>query len=351
MNRAFAFGYTTSNNQYDLSDRSDPDRCRRPPADPLPTFTGDEQTAYLDLSASVTSNPAGVRALYNTPGINWGTIQDSLDATPIPANFPSDNDWQAVRSQLDQEINDVSQVYGRIGEIEKLDTQIQVINDGELNAVGQIEGLVVNDSNSNTTIRFVLEDLFEAVAGAVSDIGLSPVGATIASLLASGFSDGISYYESQNNDTPNQDVAIAYSGLQQALDSIYMQSIGGLNTDLSKVVGDYGMLTTVAGAILNGQWPLDNTALSKVTQALTTTYEDYFYQTLTAANWQVVYLLNYTGFLTCTRSPRSSATCPCTTSTRSRSESDSEDVYVMNLLGSTTEFDSNERGIMSRRPR
>jgi hypothetical protein len=340
MNRAFAFGYTTNNNQDDFQiDLMQIGIVDRQPI-PFPTFTGDEQTAYLDLSASVTPNPAGVRVLYDTPGINWGTVEAALDATPIPANFPSDSAWQAVRSQLDQEINDVSQVYGRIDEIEQLDTQIQVINDGELNAVGQVEGLVDNNGNVNTTIRFVLEDLFEAVAGAVSDIGLSPVGATIASLLASGFSDGISYYESQNNDVPNQQVAIAYSQLQASLDSIYMQSIGGLNTDISKIVGDYGMLTTVAGAILDGQWPLDNTALPKVTEALTTTYEHYFYQTLTAANWQVVYLLNYTGFLTCPITEIIS-NVPTYDIFTVQVGSDSEDVYVMNLLGSTTEFDSN----------
>ena len=57
------------------------------------------------------------------------------------------------------------------------------------------------------------------------------------------------------------------------------------------------MLTTVAGATLDGQWPLDLSSVNQVMNAVTSEYLKYFYQTLTAANWQVVYLLNYTDYI------------------------------------------------------
>jgi hypothetical protein len=291
MNRALAFGALTSNSQLvyqiDLLQIGVVDRQPIP----FPTFTGDAETAYLDLSASETNNPLGVRSLYDTPGLDWGTIENAVDNTKEPTGFP-DNVWQAVKAQLDTEFNDLATVYGRIDEIETINSEIQLINDGQLSAVGKAEGLIVNNNDSNTTIRLVLEDLFEAVAGSISDIGLSPAWSTLASLLASGFSDGISYFESMNNDSPNQQLAIAFSDLQGDLDSIFKQSIEGLNTDLAAVAGDYGELTTVAGAILNGQWPLTNPDVNQIINTVTTTYTDYFYQTLTAAQWQVVYLLN-----------------------------------------------------------
>ena len=62
MNRAFTFGYTMVNNQpvsqIDLMQIGVVDRQPTP----LPAFTGEYETAYLDLSASATdNNPGGVR--------------------------------------------------------------------------------------------------------------------------------------------------------------------------------------------------------------------------------------------------------------------------------------------------
>jgi hypothetical protein len=255
---------------------------------PYPNFTGDQLAAYNVLSAAVTNNPKGIRSLYNTPGLDWGPIDQAIAATPRPADIPQ-ADWDAVEQEISTEILDVATVYGRLGLIQALNTAIQAVNDGALNAAGQAAGLIVNGNNSNTTIRIVLEDLFEAVAGAISDIGIPPAGAVIASLLASGLSDGISYYESQNNDTPGQAIPIAFNQLQAALDTIFVQSLNSLNTDTSKIVTDYGNVTAVAQAILNGQWPYVNQTSSQIAGSAIHAFGVYFYQVLTAAGWQVVY--------------------------------------------------------------
>ena len=122
MNRAYTFGYTTVNNQPDLQvDLMQIGIVDRQPT-PLPAFTGEYETAYLDLSASATdNNPGGVRALYDTPGISWSTIQLDVDETPEPAGF-SDTIWQSVKNELDTELTDVAAVYNRIDEIETIDT-------------------------------------------------------------------------------------------------------------------------------------------------------------------------------------------------------------------------------------
>ena len=48
-----------------------------------------------------------------------------------------------MKNELDTELTDVAAVYNRIDEIETIDTAIQSINDGELNAVAAVEDLTV----------------------------------------------------------------------------------------------------------------------------------------------------------------------------------------------------------------
>jgi hypothetical protein len=345
MNRGFDVSYTDSNGQYSaqVSLISIGVVDRQPV--PFPTFTGMAEQAYLDLSASVTTAPGGIRSLYDTPGLSWGTIEDSLNATPDPPDIPS-GVWATVENQLDRELTDVGAVYGRLDLMETIDTQIQLLSTGALTSAGVVEGLVVHGQDSDSTIQLVLEDLFEAIAGAISDSGIPPVGAVAASLLDSGFSDGISYYEQQNNDPPDQAVKIAYSQLAGAITTIYNQSLAALNTDLTDVVSDYGKLTAVAGEILDGQWPLTNLSVTQVTQVATTAFTEFFYQTLTAAGWQIVYLLNYADYIKYPITqilhvnPYDIYQVPVTM----RDGVPTEDVYVMNQLGDTIDLNSPSLG-------
>ncbi len=297
MNRSFDFGtvYNSTNKtftpQADLVSVGVADRQ----AIPYPAFTGAEEQAYQALSAAVTTLPGGLRSLYDTPGLDWGTIQNELiDAIPF-ANIPAAA-WGAVKQELLTETGDVSQVYGRLELIQNLYSQVQAINDGQLTAAATAENLIVNNQPSDTTIRVVLEDIFEAIASAVSSTGIPPAGAVVASMLASGFSDGISYYESLHNDPPGQAVSIAFYNLQTALDSIFQQGIDRINTDISKIVGDYGKVQAVAEAILNAQWPWLNSTSTQFINTVTHEFAVQFYQTLTAAGWQVVYF-QYTDYV------------------------------------------------------
>ena len=283
MNRAFQVGFASSTPEIVMISIGVVDRQPVP----FPAFTGNAELAYQAISSAVTSLPGGIRSLYDTPGLAWGTIQTTIQRTLPLANLASV--WGTVEQELLTEIGDVSQVYGRLQLIQSLYTQVQSINDGQLSAAGSAEGLIVNGQDSESKIRLVLEDIFEAILGAVSSTGIPPAGAVLASMLASGVSDGISSYESQNGDTPGQAVTIAFSQLQTALDGIYSTGITSINTDIGTIVDDYGKLQAVSSAILNGQWPWYNQSSNDFINAVTHAYDVQFYQTLTAAGWQVIY--------------------------------------------------------------
>ena len=137
-------------------------------------------------------------------------------------------------------MTDVAAVYNRIDEIETIETAIQSINDGELNAVAAVEGLTVQGPGSTTDIPLVLQDLFEAVAGAAADIGLSPAGAVIAYAVGLRVDRRNLILRYGGNLNPGQQVSIEFSKLQTALDTVFAQSIEGLNSDLAKIVDDSG---------------------------------------------------------------------------------------------------------------
>ena len=94
MNRAYTFGYTMVNNQPVLQvDLMQIGIVDRQPT-PLPAFTGEYQTAYVDLSSSATdNNPGGVRSSTIRPafrGVRFSSTSTKL-RSPQDSRTPSGN--------------------------------------------------------------------------------------------------------------------------------------------------------------------------------------------------------------------------------------------------------------------
>jgi hypothetical protein len=101
--------------------------------------------------------------------------------------------------------------------------------------------------------------------------------------------DAISAFQMQNNVGPDDAVPIAFSQLQDQLDSLYSQTISTINADLGTIAQDRGKLSAVAGKILSNAWPDPDT--SDIVAATTFAYDVYFYQALIASMWQVEHSL------------------------------------------------------------
>jgi hypothetical protein len=343
MNRAFVLGTTSTTDplsglQIDLINFGVVDR----PAIPFPSYEGNELLAYQDLSLAATVNfNNDIRSLYGQLGESWSSFLSNLnDAETPPSTFPDPAAWSTVWDELRTELTEVSAVADRLSTIQATNSQIQLINEGQLNAVGQIAGLIVNNTPSNSIIDVILTDLFEGVLGAISSTGISAGFATLAALLAAGVTDAISAFQAQNNVGPDDAVPIEFSQLQTQLDSIYSQSISTINADLGTIAQDRGKLAAVAGKILSNAWPDPDT--SDIVARTTFAYDVYFYQALTAAMWQVEHSLygDYINFPISQILDRVPTYAYAQYPQGYENGMPVEDVYLINQLGSTTDWNS-----------
>lgn len=343
MNRAYLLGTTSAsdplpNLQIDLINFGVVDRQ----AIPFPSYQGDELTAYQDISLSATDDfNNDIRSLYDQLGEPWGTYSGNLDlAKTPPSTFPDPDAWNAVWHELHTEVTEVAAVSARLTSIQMTNTQIQTINDGQLDAVGKIAGLIVNNTPSESIIDVVLTDLFEAVLGAISSTGIGAGYATLAAILAAGATDAISAFQMQNNVGPDDAVPIAFDQLQTQLDGVYESTITAINADLSAITTDRGKLAAVGGKILSNAWPDPDT--SDIITPTTAAYDVYFYQVLTASMWQVERSL-YGDYIKYPISQIFDRIPTYAYAQYPQGYQDGmpvEEVYLINQLGSTTDWNS-----------
>lgn len=256
---------------------------------PFPTFTGAEATAYSYFNAQ--AHVTDIRADYDMPSI-IDDMQNAVQNATNPGIDPTA--FGAVRTELLTELSDVSDVYTRFGLVKNdILTPIQGVISNELSAANTAVGITVNDQPSE--VGLILEGLLEALASTVSSSGI-PVGAAVmAAFLSSGMDTAISAFQSANNLTPNQVYKVEYSNLLNQIDSLYTSALADVDSDTGAIVSDYGKLTAVEHAMTSGLWPYVMSAdptkdtATQAIQAATNAYEIYFYQSLTATRWQVVY--------------------------------------------------------------
>ncbi|WZP00423.1 DUF4214 domain-containing protein [Isosphaeraceae bacterium EP7] len=255
---------------------------------PFPAYTGSYQTAYLELSqAAKVTLAAGVRGLYNQPGQDWAGLQSDIQNAVVPANVPADI-WTSVQSELATELLYVGEVYGRLTLMQTLYTEIQTVNNGALAAAAKIVQLTDEDQQ-NSIISLIFEDFFEAIAASVSSIGIPAAGATLAAFLSSGFDSALSILEGSNPPNSKNAIPIAYAQLQTTLDTLYVNALNTINTQITNIVTDSGKLAAVGQAIVTKVWPYSNQEMSQQLTATQAVYNEFFYQSLTASKWQIVH--------------------------------------------------------------
>ena len=297
--------------------------------------------AYQALSLDATANDNNdIRSLYNQQGEPWSTFLSNVNLVKTPPPSYNPKAWKTVWKDLHNELTQLSAVYGRLTTIQATNTQIQTINDGQLTAVGQIAGLIVNNTPSDSIIDVVLKDLFEGVLGAISSTGISAGFATLAALLSAGVSDAIAAFQQSHNAGPNDAVPIEFSQLQTQLDGIYESSINAINADLAAIATDRGKLAAVSEKILSNAWP--DPDVSNIIPSTTTAYDVYFYQSLMASGWQVEHSL-YGDYNQYPISEILNRVPTYAYAQFPRGYMDGmkvEDVYLINQLGSTDDWNS-----------
>lgn len=344
MNRAYLLGTTSasdpySNLQIDLINFGVVDRQPIP----FPSYQGDELAAYKALSLAATVNfNDDIRSLYNQMGEPWSAFLSNLNGVEKPPPSYNPTAWGIVWQELHTELTELSAVYKRLTSIQATNAEIKSLSDGELQSVGQTAGLIVNNTPSNSIIEVVLTDLFEGVLGSISSTGIAAGYATLAAILAAGADDAIAAFQAGHNVGPNDAVPIEFSQLQTQLDKTYKATIDAINSDLASIATDRGQLAAVAGKILSNAWPDPDT--SDIVTPVTFAYDVYFYQSLMGSEWQVEHLSwgDYTQYPISQIIPRVPTWAYAQYPRGYEDGMPVEDVYLINQLNSTTDWNSPE---------
>ena len=253
----------------------------------FPQFTGDELTAYQQISAQLMNGAAGadLRSLYpKAVSYNWGEAQDNLAIWSQSSQ--NGTAWQAVAQQLVEEVNALQQVITFFGNLNTLLTdEAFAKNLVLLEAAGIVSSTYSNPDDSSSVAFSVFSTLFNiiwalsgaepefSVMGVISGLFESAVG------LASTFAGG--------NTVPTNPITAPFNQMVTDLVNSFSNTLAANNSNEAAVFSDYGLLMTIGGWIEEGSWLL---APSDVTNSITLAsraYAFYVIQTLAPLVWCV----------------------------------------------------------------
>jgi hypothetical protein len=264
------------------------------PKVPFPAYQGQEEAAYLQLSADAGyPGTGGIRAQYNDPAVSFSDYLTNIEMAARPPQIDV-SAWTPVQAELESELKNVMVVYKLFNLIGSLDSNIQIVNTGALGGAEQLVGLSspsgpdANDKIVAGLLGFFEElasDVLKAVGGAAG----GPAGSVVGGLLGFALKEGLSSFSTANNVTNNNAVTITYSDLQGQLNTLFLDTLAANASAITSIVSDLGMLTDVANAVQSGFWPITNESGPQIATDTTDAYNAFALQSLTAVKWQVVY--------------------------------------------------------------
>lgn len=209
---------------------------------------------------------------------------------PMPAGMDAAN-WTVIKNQLIGEINDVIEVNTFFQQLNDINTAINQVNTQTLGIVEDNVSLTTDQQNGSI-LELLLVGMFDAaVAGIVT--AFTGGGATVAAIVGSGITTGIA--DVTQNPSPGPDTVLkqTYADLQNTVLRIFVKS-GALYAKQWDIVNaDYGMLSTLGNALKSGLWAIEDGEAQTYAKAMKPAYELYYYQTLMAVKYQVVYMHDY----------------------------------------------------------
>jgi hypothetical protein len=230
-----------------------------------PTFTGDQLTAYNDISAEVTPPLngdsctyeglalTGIRCQYsNLDATKSGALGDYLneiDKLPVPNNI-SASDWNTVVNQLTTEITEVGLVQGLYDNYNDFYTKLFINNQTTLNTMISDAGLTTTSQNpvSGRGIAIFEGVLYTAIEGlgGLETGGLGAGIGAIGNLTETAINGAVANGSvSQNNFQAT--VSTLWTNLSK--DFLAIQTTVGTNE--TSIVEDWGRLQAVSPLIVS----------------------------------------------------------------------------------------------------
>lgn len=273
------------------------------PSAPLPTFPGDQATAYQYLSnfLSSTTGTTGIRGQYNNADSQ--TVSDWLDSlkgalpNPItpPSGIPSDQ-WQIVRDQIILELTYIQLVNGwYIGKISDFINTVYLSKSFTLPVVA--EKLEYSDSSS-----VVLNILSLVFGSAASILGFPELeagnAASISGILSYAFSaagefaPGSDPVQSTISDFQDK-LAAGFNNAIEASANNALAITGGIVSKDGQDVyipGDWGLISAIGQQIGDGRWDWTSTTTADMTIAAQRGYSISVFQAIIPQRyWEIAY--------------------------------------------------------------
>ncbi|WP_152052475.1 LEPR-XLL domain-containing protein [Tautonia marina] len=267
------------------------------PATPFPEVTDQWDAGYAAINAGLgIVAPGGVRALYNDAIATLSGYLNKIESTLPGQEIPrppdvSPTNWDAIKSQLINELNDVMGVNNLYTQLTTLNSDIGTVTNDRLVAAGTLVALTQSEQQ-NDTASLAIVGVFEAALAAMA-AAFSGGAAIGAAAIASGIDNLIGDLTNQPNPGPDTKLEETYAALLTTLGNLFTDNVKTFAQQQTTIVGDYGMLSTLGTAISSGLWDWEDVTTSAIEQATSNSYDLFFYQTLMPIKWQIVYMEDY----------------------------------------------------------
>ena len=255
----------------------------------FPQFTGDELTAYQQISAQLMNGEAGadLRSLYpKAASYNWGEAQSNL----ILWSQSSQNGaaWQAVAKQLADEVNALQQVITFFGNLNTLLTDEAFAKNLVLLEFANVVSSTFSNPDDSSSVGFsVLSNLINviwALSGVASDLaGVGVVAGLFESAVgfASTFAGG--------NSVPTNPITAPFNQMVSDLVNGFSNTLAANNSNEAAVFSDYGLLMTIGGWLEEGAWLVGPNDVTEAITLASRAYAFYVIQTLAPLVWCVYF--------------------------------------------------------------
>lgn len=286
----------------------------------------DAINAYFELTTTT------MRADYVNATAPFDEWVHKLSGTDIPMPAGMDlNNWTTIKNQLIGEIEDVKSVNKFFEQLNDINTAVNLVNSQTLSIVESNVVLSTKQQNESTLELLIVGMFDAAVAGIVT--AFSGGAATVAAIVGSGITTGIADVTQDSSPDPDTVLQQTYTDLQNTILQIFVKSGSLYASQWLAVNSDYGRLSALSDVLGTGLWAIEDGDAQSYAAAMQPAFELYYYQTLTAVKYQVVYMHDYI----CDK-----YTCPhiappsYVTYIRQVDDTELYDVYYVNELGGYT---------------
>ncbi|KAN0026385.1 hypothetical protein ACTFIV_007369 [Dictyostelium citrinum] len=217
------------------------------PPQPFPTFPGDQNTAFIEISQYL-AQVDDIRSQYTNLSVSLPFFQSQMSDMSYPS-YLSHAEFDAVRDQLSTEFNYAQEIINLINNYEEFHTELFADNSARLNQLAsQCQLEIGSDINAMGSVIQVLSGMMYTILEA-----LPGVGPVLGNVIQTAINIGVAASDGYSSIKPDP-FQVALSNLWDTLSTNFealMSNISNMETlllqDWGKMVTTHGLIQTLSG--------------------------------------------------------------------------------------------------------